>query len=1000
MTKRLFACIFAAGLALAAFHSVAAADKTPRGAVWIAEWDFDDGVEDLRAMGDALSSVQIFGAVFARDDRPFVKEALQRRLRDNAGFFAGRDLYLTVVNDAEKEDGTTTLKDPDLITRLMASPESRERHRRDLLALLAGGPYVGLDIDYEQVKADDWPVLLDFCADLSRELAASGRRVRVVVEPKAMYYKTRYPPGPEYVVMAYNLFGGHSGPGPKANPSFLARLAAQMRSTGATARLALSTGGFDWPAEGRVASLTEKKAMELAAKHDVAVSRDVDSRYLHFGYRDENDKERTVWYADAHALRNLLETGRRMGFEKFDIWRVGGLSPETIAMFARESVPPPAGAARVLRVGPGRDFSGITDAVRVAKPGDCIEVAAGEYREAIRVTTPGLTIVAEGFSGGGGEAAPVRIVAPEGEAALYDSQNTVWRGIAFAGDGDAVVELEFFEGRFEQCGFFSGSGDEASAALVIYEGNASFHGCVVKGRAGYGAVMSSFPGRAGQAAATVDFTYCLIEGFRTSALHARDKVAARLANCVLTRNGLILQRFSGSVGKVDVVNSILYYNTGRMLVNTSASPEPLRVENCFVSPIFNSQIWVVGLSIYEQPGVEAVNCRIISPRFVRSGRPALVNLGIDDTINLGVFDDMVQAVGKYGYPLTWAINTDAAQENDWRKAVEFIGKGHEIASHSASHVGVEIDIPMSLGRGGDDVDSAFISIDAKKGVVLTVNDKVIGSFSVDDGKMTLVSLGNRLRRYGFTCHVSHIYGNITVNEIEPVENLDVAFPEPSVPLYLRSDKLFENQMDKSYQALRGNLPPETDIPFINPFVVTSPLTRRRLAAIGYSCARALLPNDYEEDEQGRADGRVIYNSFAIPCVAFNSCRYTEEGDDAQLESLLLALDYVKEGMGAISFYSHTYNELTLEQWEAVWGLLSKDPNVRVVTLTDMTREMTARGEALGDDFYLTPLDDYNTDYRLRDDSPGLGAGKSLGLPYDFVGTPVPSDKPPNIGLFQ
>ncbi len=51
----------------------------------------------------------------------------------------------------------------------------------------------------------------------------------------------------------------------------------------------------------------------------------------------------------------------------------------------------------LLRVGVGLPFARIEDAVVAAKPGDTVEVGAGDYpRTAVRITTPSLTILAVG----------------------------------------------------------------------------------------------------------------------------------------------------------------------------------------------------------------------------------------------------------------------------------------------------------------------------------------------------------------------------------------------------------------------------------------------------------------------------------------------------------------------------------------------------------------------------------------------------------------------------
>lgn len=59
-------------------------------------------------------------------------------------------------------------------------------HKDDLLRLLASGPFDGLEIDYERVDPQAWATLLDFAADLANQLAAHGKKLRFLLEPKTV----------------------------------------------------------------------------------------------------------------------------------------------------------------------------------------------------------------------------------------------------------------------------------------------------------------------------------------------------------------------------------------------------------------------------------------------------------------------------------------------------------------------------------------------------------------------------------------------------------------------------------------------------------------------------------------------------------------------------------------------------------------------------------------------------------------------------------------------
>lgn len=311
---------------------------------WFVEWDVNKGWEEVKAIGDSLYAIVAFASYFDANDNMFLNRRFQEWL-DNEGLKSKykNQLYLSVVNDMVYEDKPNVLKDPDLVSRLMATPESRALHRRALVELVRKGGYAGLEIDYERVKKKDWPQFVEFCGELYQDLAQHRLGLRVVLEPKKDYLSRPLPPGPDYVIMAYNLHGGHSGPGPKANPSFISRIASYCRSgkIEPRPRLALATGGFSWNSDGTVTSVTEEQAREMAVQSSAVLRRHPYSRYLAFTFVDtvadedgnEQDITREVWFADADTFAHLVDAGRKAGFTRFDIWRLGGNSPSALAAF-------------------------------------------------------------------------------------------------------------------------------------------------------------------------------------------------------------------------------------------------------------------------------------------------------------------------------------------------------------------------------------------------------------------------------------------------------------------------------------------------------------------------------------------------------------------------------------------------------------------------------------------------------------------------------------------
>lgn len=333
--KSLRSALCAALLVLSCSAPAVAADA------WVADWDMANGLGDLRQGG--FRNILMFAAYFDRQGRPFLTDDMKAALRGglNAAVKPGQGVYLSVVNDVVEAPGKSVQKDPGLVSRLMATEASRAAHRKDLLALLAAYPFSGLELDYERVAMEDWPRLLQFAHELSATLAAQGKKLRLVMEPKQKYLQGNLPAGPQYVVMAYNLHGGHNGPGAKADDAFLRQLAQWCAHWPVKPDLALAAGGFAWTSRG-VVELTERKAAAWAQGAGVQPERDAASQALHFKAADNAPGSPLlgrggtsggvceIWYADGVTLAHWADVGRSLGFGEVSLWRLGGNLPESL----------------------------------------------------------------------------------------------------------------------------------------------------------------------------------------------------------------------------------------------------------------------------------------------------------------------------------------------------------------------------------------------------------------------------------------------------------------------------------------------------------------------------------------------------------------------------------------------------------------------------------------------------------------------------------------------
>ena len=289
---------------------------------WVVYWDWDRGMNEAQKnKPDALIA---FAASFDEQGKLRLPEAMtEARL----AALPREKSYLSFVNDQQLAE-KTLLKDTKLLKKLLNKKTARQQHVKDVLALSKQYGFTGVEIDYENVWRDA-SLMKDyaaFLAELRDACTAQDMQLRVVLEPKSLRYAELMPKDVEYVIMFYNLYGGHSGPGPKADRRFIWHTLSEAAKLPGTPNVAFANGGFDWTAPKKAKGITLAQAEALQKKYQVQPERDEKSRALHFTYSVGEEKH-TVWYADSETLAYWQQLAQAVGFKRFSSWRLGGNEP-------------------------------------------------------------------------------------------------------------------------------------------------------------------------------------------------------------------------------------------------------------------------------------------------------------------------------------------------------------------------------------------------------------------------------------------------------------------------------------------------------------------------------------------------------------------------------------------------------------------------------------------------------------------------------------------------
>ncbi|GHV97814.1 hypothetical protein lacNasYZ03_07100 [Lactobacillus nasalidis] len=286
--------------------------------VWTVYWDIDQPWKTIKSESQNIDGIGAFAALYDENKNYQLfladgSKTLAKSLKSTSKTSKIKR-YMTVVNDTRTVDKST-----DLLESLLSTKSKAQKHAKEVVALAKKYNFTGVEIDYEQIRDNTslWKKFLVFEKALYALCKKNKLDLRIVLEPSTPVSKIKFPKGPEYVVMCYNLYGYGTNPGPKANYKFLKKTVKDFSSLG-NVSYALSNGGFDFNGD-EVVSVTSDEVAQLRKKYKAKVTRDKNSGALYFKYGSH-----TVWYADQQTLLSWAQaldkaSGHKVGIS---IWRM------------------------------------------------------------------------------------------------------------------------------------------------------------------------------------------------------------------------------------------------------------------------------------------------------------------------------------------------------------------------------------------------------------------------------------------------------------------------------------------------------------------------------------------------------------------------------------------------------------------------------------------------------------------------------------------------------
>ena len=268
---------------------------------WLTYYDEENGLKDYKQIKNKINSLSLFQVSY-KNGEP-VLHKFNNKIK-------AKNTYLTFVNDTTKSQ-----KDTDLLKHIFNDKTQISK----MIALTKEQNCTGIELDFENFWNDEKLIkeYFSFTYRLYKECLFNNLKLRIILEPKALNHSTStdYINGPEYVVMLYNLYGKHSGPGAKATDDWIEKTINKMEIL-PNKSVAISSGGCIWEVNN-TRYISEEDCYKIIPK----------DKYMRDGASYDltyEGKDKIIYVADVETLNHQIDLIHKNGIENIYLWKLGG----------------------------------------------------------------------------------------------------------------------------------------------------------------------------------------------------------------------------------------------------------------------------------------------------------------------------------------------------------------------------------------------------------------------------------------------------------------------------------------------------------------------------------------------------------------------------------------------------------------------------------------------------------------------------------------------------
>lgn len=311
-------------------------DVPPREEAWtvgayLAPWDEVRGLASMPHAGPVLTSVSPVWYT-PGDDGQVVRNV---QTSTEPVFHTAHVMDIEVIPSISNfRDGVW---DSDVVSRIVNDPQVRRTHVDEIVRVVVGQGWDGIDIDYEALDGADLRAYALFLEELATALHEQDLKLTVALHaatgdasPETVeLYEAAGEVADEVRVMAYDLAWNDSPPGPVAPVDWVGEVIdfAAEHVPAERIVLGLATHGYSWPSGSSGEDLMWVDAVELADEEDSEPGWDERFASPWFEYTADG-VEHTAWFEDARSLSAKLDLAAEQELGGVFLWRLGGEDPD------------------------------------------------------------------------------------------------------------------------------------------------------------------------------------------------------------------------------------------------------------------------------------------------------------------------------------------------------------------------------------------------------------------------------------------------------------------------------------------------------------------------------------------------------------------------------------------------------------------------------------------------------------------------------------------------